>query len=254
MYTNQHCRIKWCSAVSASFTVLNGVKQGGVLSPLLFNIYLDVLLTRLKVKGLGCHIGNVFMGSFAYADDVVLLSPTLWSLKQMLTVCAEYSKDYNIDFNASKTKLIIFGRKHLDANIVFQGNVISQVQSEKHVGIIMGTSTDIDKNIISKACAELYAKFNLLLRQFGMCAPNVLYRLFNTYCMSHYGSQLWNFSNVPLMESLYIAWRKCVRRIFSVPYNTHCRLVHLICDDSSISVKGLVLLGMAKMAYFSLCS
>lgn len=39
------------------------------------------------------------------------------------------------------------------------------------------------------------------------------------------------------METIYIAWRKCVRKIFSIPYNTHRRLVHLISDDISIGVK-----------------
>ncbi len=60
----------------------------------------------------------------------------------------------------------------------------------------------MDERIIGKACGEMYAKFNLLMRQFGMCAPNVLYRLFNSYFMSHYGSQLWNFSNNSVMETI----------------------------------------------------
>ena len=48
LYSSQQCRVKWCGEVSSSFSVQNGVKQGGVLSPRLFNIYLDELLCRLK--------------------------------------------------------------------------------------------------------------------------------------------------------------------------------------------------------------
>ena len=90
---------------------------------------------------------------------------------------------------------------------------------------------------ISKASNEMYAKLNLLYRQFGMCSPDVLYKLFNSYCMSLYGSQLWNYENMSGMDSLYVAWRKCVGRIFNILCNTHCKLVPHICKDSAIHIK-----------------
>ena len=107
LYTSQQCRVKWCGEVSSSFSVQNGVKQGGVLSPRLFNIYFDELLCRLKRSGMGCYYGNVYAGSLA---DDVLLSPTLGLLKEMLNICEQYSTEFNILFNASKTKLMVFGR------------------------------------------------------------------------------------------------------------------------------------------------
>ena len=83
----------------------------------------------------------------------------------------------------------------------------------------------------------MYAKLNLLYCQFGICSPDVLYKLFNSYCMSLYGSQLWNYENKSVMDSLYIAWRKCVQRIFNIPCNTHCKLIPLSCKDSAIQIK-----------------
>ena len=53
MYTKQSLRVKWGEALSDSFTVKNGVKQGGVLSPLLFAVYTDGLLDRLGDTGVG---------------------------------------------------------------------------------------------------------------------------------------------------------------------------------------------------------
>ena len=58
MYTSQTLRVKWGHAVSNCFTVRNGVKPGGVLSPLLFAIYTDSILTRLEGSGVGCHMGG----------------------------------------------------------------------------------------------------------------------------------------------------------------------------------------------------
>ena len=93
MYTNQSCRIKWSLSISSTFSVNNGVKQGGVLSPLLFNIYIDVLLKRLEENHVGCHVGKKFVGCIAYADDIVLLSPSVSSLSFMLRVCEKFSKE-----------------------------------------------------------------------------------------------------------------------------------------------------------------
>ncbi len=52
----------------------NGVIQGGILSPVLFCVYLDVLLIALKKDEVGCHVGQWFIGALAYADDIVLLA------------------------------------------------------------------------------------------------------------------------------------------------------------------------------------
>ena len=139
LYTSQQCRVKWCGEVSSSFSVQNGVKQGGVLSPRLFNIYLDELLCRLKGSGMGCYYGKLYVGSLAYAEDVVLLIPTLGSLKEILNICEQYSADFNIIFNASKTKLMVFRRNVSKVDVVFQGRVASKVNNEAHVGNIIST-------------------------------------------------------------------------------------------------------------------
>ena len=61
--------------------MLNGVKQGGVFSPVLFCIYLDGLLSRLAESKIGCFIGDVFVGALAYADDIALLAPTTRAMR-----------------------------------------------------------------------------------------------------------------------------------------------------------------------------
>ena len=64
MYVNQKCYVKWANKLSEPFTVANGVKQGAVISPLLFSIYIDNLFKELKQLGLGCHVGPTFAGAF----------------------------------------------------------------------------------------------------------------------------------------------------------------------------------------------
>ena len=84
LYTRQKIRVKWEHTLSCEFFVKNGVKQGGLLSPLLFAVYIDELLLQLQASGFGSYIGHYFVGALAYADDVTLLGPTLTSIKLML--------------------------------------------------------------------------------------------------------------------------------------------------------------------------
>ena len=57
MYTHQSCYVIWSNNRSETFDISNGVKEGGVISPLLFNIYIDNLFLEFRTSGLGCHVG-----------------------------------------------------------------------------------------------------------------------------------------------------------------------------------------------------
>ena len=92
-YCNQKMRIK-NTAISCPFDTSNGVKQGGVLSPLLFNVYLDELILLLREQGVGCHTNGMFVGAFCYADDVTLLAPTGMALNAMLDTCTRFADAY----------------------------------------------------------------------------------------------------------------------------------------------------------------
>ena len=87
IYEEQNMRIRWNNAVTDYFTVSNGVKQGGVMSPILFSLYLDQLISRLRHIGMGCHMHGLFTGVFLYADTITLLAPPRAKLALMLEQC-----------------------------------------------------------------------------------------------------------------------------------------------------------------------
>ena len=60
MYINQKLQVKWNNCMSDTFEVSNGVRQGGIMSPLLFGVYIDELLQNLKDNGVGCYIGDYY--------------------------------------------------------------------------------------------------------------------------------------------------------------------------------------------------
>ena len=75
IYLGQKCFIRWNSSDSSYFSVQNGVRQGAVLSPLLFSLYVNDLIEMLRASGMGCYVGQKFFGIVAYADDILLIAP-----------------------------------------------------------------------------------------------------------------------------------------------------------------------------------
>ncbi len=98
MYTNQRLRVRWGMTCIVSLVLFYGVKQGGVLSPLLFAVYIDGLLIRLGKTDVGCHMGIRFICSFAFAHDLNLLAPILSGLNILIDICEKYAKEFNIKF------------------------------------------------------------------------------------------------------------------------------------------------------------
>ena len=91
MYTNHVTRVAWNGVPSGRFSVKNGVKQGAVLSPVLFCLYLNMLLSLLAKSGVGCLVGECYVGALAYADDIVLLAS---AMRHMLKICDIYAALY----------------------------------------------------------------------------------------------------------------------------------------------------------------
>lgn len=236
LYTSQKSRCKWGNSVSPQFSVSNGVKQGGVLSPHLFNVYIDVLLNRVKESNVGCYMGHMFMGCFGYADDVILLCPSVQAVDKMLEVCDQFSCDFNVKFNAGKSKLIVYSKENITVEFCFQGTTIPQSTTEKHLGYFIGADKGVSVKNITKQCHEMYAKVNLLMKEFRYADIDVRYNLFKSYCMSVYGCVLWNYESSEV-ELFFVAWRKSVRKLLNVPYNTHCDLLPTLCNDKSIEVQ-----------------
>ena len=80
----------------------NGVKQGGILSPLLFNVYMDNLRLQLHRQSMGCSVGGTVVNHMLYADDVVLFAPSAKGLQKLLDFSHTYGCNHDIEFNPSK--------------------------------------------------------------------------------------------------------------------------------------------------------
>jgi len=108
MYTGHQTRVRWNGCFSDFIDVNNGVKQGGILSPILFCVYLDTLILKLVNSGVGCYMGHICLSVLAYADDLVLLAPSASAMRRLLSICDEFANEFDVKFNASKSKCMFF--------------------------------------------------------------------------------------------------------------------------------------------------
>ena len=103
--------VRWGNSVSSHFTVQNGVRQGSILSPLLFNLYMDGLSKQLNSCDTGCRVGNTVINHLMYADDLVILCPYSAGLQQLLRVCSQYGPENDLIYNAKKSNIMIVRSK-----------------------------------------------------------------------------------------------------------------------------------------------
>ena len=193
--------VRWGNAMSSIFTVHNGVKQGGVISPVLYNLYTDNLLTQLKQSGLGCYIEHVFSGALGYADDLVLLAPSLHGITSMISICELYAVEYDIMYNPKKSKLICFNVDNPEyIDITLCGKPVSVVNSVTYLGNHVGNT--ISDRGMDAIMQNFWYKHNCTRSSFNMVNSNMLYKLHLTYCMNIYGNELFNY-NCNYVNKLY---------------------------------------------------
>ena len=82
----------------------SGIKQGGLMSPILYNVYVDELMKILMKSELGYTLGGRSYCALFYADDITLLRGSISKMQKMLNICNEYGKKYGFNFNENKTK------------------------------------------------------------------------------------------------------------------------------------------------------
>ena len=198
MYTNQQCYVQWGDACSDTFKIFNGVKQGSVISQLLLTIYIDQLSQRLKQLGHGCHVGMTYAGAFGYVDDIALVAPSIYCLKEMVNVCEQFAHEYHISFTqvnptSARPEVMSFNlSRPLGTHIFLNGQKVEVVDQDSHLGNYV--ATDLRDINTTKHVCDLYQRSNNVISDFNACDSVTLDALHQTYCMHMYSCELWKLN------------------------------------------------------------
>ena len=173
----------------------NGTRQGNVLSPYLFTVYMRCVIKDVIQTGIGCHIGNkpVCILMYMYADNIVILAPSWCAQQCSLNVCADSITKFGMSLNVSKSVTMIcklystaIHVPYSFTNFTLNGAILNTVDSCKYLGHIISATDDDNLDIVLQM-GLLYARTNMLIRKFSNFDINVKLCLFRAHCTQFYG-------------------------------------------------------------------
>ena len=218
-YREQEFRVLWGNSLSSSFRPGCGIRQGSILSAILFAVYMDDLSKELNGEG-GCIIGDTKINHIFYADDILLLAPSLKALQALIDKTVKYLDKNYLTVNAQKTKVLVVKPK----NFILYGNPIlyinnvnlEVVNSYKYLGMSLNDNLKDDAHI-----ATLYRgqclRGNLLVRNFSICNQESKIHLFKAFCTSLYCIPLSLDCKKETLRKLQVCYNDSFRYLMGIP-------------------------------------
>ena len=164
--------VKWDTYFSRHFSLSCGVRQGGVLSPYLFAVFVDDVIYKVRSENLGCYISSVCVSIFLYADDILLLAPTIEGLQHLLNVCEREFEELDMCINVKKSVGIRFGPRFNAECVELSsvcGGVLKWVSCCRYLGVYFVSGRTL-KCSFSIAKSRFYRAFNAVYSRIGRAA------------------------------------------------------------------------------------
>ncbi|MFZ2538607.1 MAG: reverse transcriptase domain-containing protein, partial [Oscillospiraceae bacterium] len=206
--------VNWNGFYSSTFHLLAGVRQGGCLSPIMFAILMDCVIGAVHESGLGCHIENINFGILMYADDLVLVSASIYHLQLMIDICLAQFTELDLAINVKKSVCVRFGKRFQGtcSPITINGKVVSWSDDVKYLGITFksGSKLYID---FKQSRTKFFRSFNSIYGKISKANETLIVSLIKSYCIPSlmFGLEAFdlNISQLRSLDSpLFLAFAK----------------------------------------------
>lgn len=258
-YQRNNVFVRWRSGISKCFNLPTGVRQGGVLSPVLFTVYVDCIISRLQSAGVGCCIGTQYLGCVMYADDLVLVSISIADMQAMVDICVEELRDLKMVLNPRKCCIMRVGNgfAHKCSPITIAGEGIPYCQSAKYLGVqlLSKKTLTVDLHYMK---SKFYAAFNGLFHQAAKMHDNmIVLHLVSAYCKPYllYGTECVALTNTQ-SRSLCHTWLTAVSHIFNVSGSNVNYISDVTCNSNEAIESALVVrrIKFLKQLFWQQCN
>ena len=190
-----------------------GLKQGCVISPILFTCFINDIIKEVGGTNNCITINSYDLRLLLYADDMIIISDTPFHLQQMLNKLNEYCNRWSLNVNIDKTKITVFrngGYLKKNESWKYDNRPLEIVSCYKYLGVHItsrGIWTECQKSKADQANKVLFS-LKTIFKQFYNLQPNILMKIFDSKILPilHYGSEVWGFhegKNVDLVHTKY---------------------------------------------------
>ena len=241
MYSDCKSCIKNGGLLSNTFSCLSGVRQGDVMSPNLFNIYINDLPSIFDGDNDSPKLQDLYVHCLMYADDLVLMSLSEVGLQNKLNKLDEYCRKWGLEVNTKKTKVMTMSHSIEDvpSSIMRIGDAtLEWVQSYKYLGILINANGDFlptSENLcvrgwkasfkIKSALKDVDVNPELQLKLFDtlvkpvICYNGEIWGVMNNVFNSKNDSQFWERVSKLPVENFQIKLCKIVLGVHSKAHN-----------------------------------
>ena len=237
MLRNTYAHVKFDNVKGNPWRITSGTRQGGILSPLLFNFYLKSLVEDITKLDIGCRLDFLRFNIILYADDIILLAPSRNGLQILLNKLYDCLSEIKLEVNPLKSKYMVFRTKKRilpDVPVFYNSVALECVDVFKYLGIVLSSNLNISGDV-DRALNAFLRQFNACYHKFNFVDHKVMVYLFKTYASSFYGCETWyNVSNRDRkFHKISVGYHKAVKKIAGLPvWNSN----HMACESIGVNI------------------
>ena len=205
------------------FQTTVGVRQGCLLSPVLFNLYLErIMLDTLQDHHTSISIGGRPICNLRFADDIDLMGGSNTELQDLTNKLATTASAYGMEVSSEKSKVLVNSTSNISANITMNGEPLEEVTSFKYLGATLskdGTCTAEVRIRIAIATAAMARLARVWKSNIGFPTK---FKLFRSLVISIllYGCETWTLL-AETERRIQAFEMKCLRRLLRISYLEH---------------------------------
>jgi hypothetical protein len=227
---------------SVPFESSVGVKQGGKLSPFLYNLLVDELLNIIEKSKLTYQINGISKGILVYADDTNVICESLGQLRQIIELIERFCSNFDITINAKKTKWMRLTPNYsTDSGFVqIRGALIEEVKEFKFLGVLICSNGSPMPHY--KTRKRQYFKGIADINALGFNDKNVPTKikklLYTSLARSQltYGLETCNFSKKELQSILSTLEANQIKKANNLSLNSKSKILLYAMDISPIEI------------------
>lgn len=224
LYWNQEATLKYLDNRTKNIHIQRGVRQGCVMSPMLFNVYSErIFKEAVDEVQIGIKVNGKYINNIRYADDSVLMAESIEDLQNLLDRVNNASEEMGLTINTQKTKVMVISKTDENCHIYLNNTQLEQVHKFRYLGVALNDKWDPDVEIKSRIeqARNTYNKWKQIIcnRKLSLDTRNRVIKCY-VWSVLLYGAETWTLK-LDTMRRLEAFEMWLYRRMLRISWTQH---------------------------------